>query len=73
MLGKAGEIKTILVAEVGGTPFDQTLNRELELLQECTVIDIRFTSTPDKEGFAWFNALIIYKEDVNDETHKETA
>ena len=64
MIGKASEIKTKLIPEHGGTPFDETLNRELENLQKCEIIDIRFTATPDADGCAWFNALIIYKEDL---------
>lgn len=62
MLGKASEMKSMLVLELAGTNFDETLNKELEILQECSIIDIQFKATTDNDGQAWFSALIIYKE-----------
>lgn len=62
MIGKASEIKTFLVLEEGGTVFHYTLKNALERLQDCEIVNIQFTATPDSDGQAWFNALIIYKE-----------
>jgi hypothetical protein len=62
LIGKASEIKTLLVNEVVGTSFDDSLNKALSLIRDSIVIDIRFTSTPDNDGVAYFNALIIFKE-----------
>jgi len=67
MIGYAKEVKTMLVNEVGGTPFDSTLNLKIKELGELgyvEIVDIQFRANPDIEGVIWYNALVIYKEEV---------
>jgi hypothetical protein len=62
MLGKANEIKTMLVIEEVDTNFHETLNLQLTLLEESEVLNIQHSAVPNGEGEVWHQALIIYKE-----------
>ncbi|OMD08367.1 hypothetical protein [Paenibacillus odorifer] len=64
MIGYANEVKTLLVNEVGGTPFDSTLNLKIKELGYVEIVDIQFRANPDIEGVIWYSALVIYKEEV---------
>ncbi|OAB26237.1 hypothetical protein PMSD_25995 [Paenibacillus macquariensis subsp. defensor] len=63
MIGKASEIKTYFVQETTDKNLGQVINELFEgNLKDATIIDIKYVSANNEDGYGWHSALIIYKE-----------
>lgn len=64
MIGKAQRVRTLFVQEAPTKDVGMVINEkldELSSLADIDVIDIKYTSALDENGYGWHSALIIYK------------
>lgn len=65
MLGKASEVRTVWVQESSDKDLGQRINDMLVSMTghfDPIIIDIKYCSANDENGYGWHSALIIYKE-----------
>lgn len=63
MIGKASEIKTYFAQENSNQNIGQVVNELFDgHLKDADIIDIKYTSANDEDGYGWHSALIIYKQ-----------
>jgi hypothetical protein len=64
MMGSANRVRTLFVQEAPTKDVGMVINEKLEELSSIAnidVIDIKYTSALDENGYGWHSALIIYK------------
>lgn len=64
MLGSANQVRTVFVQEKPDKNLGMVINDmldELSSLAYIDVIDIKYASANDENGYGWHSALIIYK------------
>ncbi|WP_036717924.1 sporulation protein Cse60 [Paenibacillus harenae] len=64
MYGSAKRVRTLFVQEKPDKNLSMVINEMLEELasiSDVDVIDIKYASANDENGYGWHSALIIYK------------
>ncbi|MNT39878.1 hypothetical protein D3C72_1761620 [compost metagenome] len=62
-IGTASEIRTYFAQERSDKNIGQVLNELFDgHLKDVTIVDIKYTSANDENGYGWHSALIIYRE-----------
>ena len=64
MYGNANQVRTLFVQEKDDKNLGMVINEALEEMSsiaDVDVIDIKYTTANNEDGYGWHSALIIYK------------
>lgn len=64
MYGNANQVRTLFVQEKPDRDLGMVINDKLEEISgiaDFDVLDIKYASANDENGYGWHSALIIYK------------